>query len=211
MSLVGGQDPTVNYPASTSPLGFRVVNAIWPDLLRQQSNISPPRNGMDKYTGKLLQGWPHVEQSMSTIFSTPFHERVLRRWVGSFVPSLLGENYIARIILRFYWALASAIDLWEPDFRITQVQYMGDALAGWSPLPSVSADELIRQGQAIFRNMGVWRPRAHLGDVTPYQQKNIEMVGRGNSQWAVVAQGQQIGTLGGPTATANLSGPFPGG
>jgi phage baseplate assembly protein W len=198
----------VNYPATSNQF-YATVNRIWPDLINRNSNISPPRNGMNKYTGKICQSWEHVEQSMSTIFSTPFHERVLRRWVGSFVPSLLGENYIARIILRFYWALASAIDLWEPDFRITQVQYMGDALAGWSPLPLASADELIRQGQAIFRNMGVWRPRAHLGDVTPYQQKNIEMVGRGNSQWNVVQQSQQLGTLGGPTATANISGPLP--
>lgn len=171
----------VDSPALTSA----IVNQIWPGLGNRQTVISPARNGMNRFTGKICQGWDHVEQSMSTIFATPFHERVLRRWVGSFVPSLLGKNFIARVVLRFYWAIASAIDLWEPDYRIKQVLFMGNSSQNWAPLPLVSAGQLVRLGQAIFRMEGVYRPRAHLGDYTPYQQKQIGLVGRGTGLWDV--------------------------
>jgi uncharacterized protein len=174
----------VNYPVVDNNF-FRTVNAIWPSLLNGQAIISPPRNGMDRKTGKMLSGWGHVEQSMEVIFATPFHERVLRRWVGSFVPSLLGETYISRIIMRFYWAIVSAIDLWEPNYRIKQVFYMGSALSGWSPLTQGSAADLIRLGQAIFRQEGVYRPRAHLGDFTPYEQKQSALIGRGDTMWDI--------------------------
>ena len=98
--------------------------AQWPDLARGAIPLAPVRVGMDRFTGKMLIGWPHVRQSMATIFATRFHERVLRRWVGSFVPHLLGESAVPRIITRFYWAIASAIDLWEPCYAIQRVRIM---------------------------------------------------------------------------------------
>ena len=97
---------------------YRLVNAIWPDLLNQKSLIAPVRNGVNRQTGQLMQGWEHVEQSMQTIFATPFHDRILRRWVGSFVPHILGELLVPRIITRFHWAMAVSLDLWEPNYRI---------------------------------------------------------------------------------------------
>jgi uncharacterized protein len=184
----------VNFPVVDNSF-YRSVNAIWPDLLNQQANIAPARNGMNRFTGKLLQGWDHVEQSMELIFATPYHERVLRRWVGSFVPMLLGETFIERIVMRFYWAIVTGIDLWEPNYRIRRVYFMGDALQGWSSpseevpglasLPSTSAAAMIRLGQAIFRNEGVYRPRAHLGDFTPWEQKLSAIIGRGDNLWDV--------------------------
>ena len=108
---------------------------------------------MDRRTGKLLQGWDHVQQSMEIIFETPFHERVLRRWVGSFVPRLLGEEIVYRIITRFWWAIAEALDLWEPNYRIKHVYFMGGAqrsAATRSAIAILSDADLIRQGQVIF-------------------------------------------------------------
>jgi hypothetical protein len=168
---------------------YRSVNAIWPDLLGGKAVIAPARNGMNRFTGKLLQGWPHVEQSMELIFATPYHERVLRRWVGSFVPMLLGENLVSRIVMRFYWAIATGVDLWEPNYRIRQIYFMGDALKGWSSptavMTELSASGMIRLGQAIFRNEGIYRPRAHLGDFSPFEQKQSALVGRGDNLWDV--------------------------
>jgi hypothetical protein len=51
------QAPNVNYPAVNTPF-FQTVNAIWPQLVNQQAVVSPPRNGMDRFTGALLQGCP---------------------------------------------------------------------------------------------------------------------------------------------------------
>jgi hypothetical protein len=175
---------TVNYPVVDNDF-FRSVNAIWPELLNHQALVSPARNGMNRFTGKLMQGWPHVEQSMEVIFATPYHERVLRRWVGSFVPMLLGENFVERIVMRFYWAIITGIDLWEPDYRIRQVYFMGNALSGWSPLPSSSAAAMVRLGDAIFRNEGVYRPRGHLGDFTPADTKQSALTGKGDGLWDV--------------------------
>lgn len=161
------------------------ANAVWPDLANQNATIAPPRNGMDRSTGQLLQGWDHVEQSMEVIFATPFHQRVLRRWVGSFVPAILGDNIVQRVIMRFFWAIASALDLWEPDYRIKQVYFMGNALSGYNPAIN-NIDDLIRVGHVYFRQEGVYYPRGHLGNFTPYEQRQADLVGAGGKLWDVI-------------------------
>lgn len=153
--------------ATLQPLGYQVINLIWPDLANQKANIAPPRNGMDRATGKIISGWPHVQQSLDVLFVTPFHQRVLRRWVGSFVPHILGQNIVAKTITRFFWAIASAIDLWEPGYRVDRVYFMGDALNSWAPISPVTARGIIRLGQVIMRTEGTYFPRGHLGDFTP--------------------------------------------
>lgn len=179
---------------SDSATFFNLVNAIWPDLQGGNALVSPPRNGIDRYTGKMLSGWDHVEQSLEIIFSTPFHQRVLRRWVGSFVPHILGESAVARIITRFFWAIVTAIDLWEPDYRIQQTYIMGAAINNFSPtsdLTTSDVNQLLRQGELIFRTEGMWYPRAHLGDFTPYVQKSSGIVNHGGNLWEVIPVPQQ--------------------
>ena len=175
---------------------YNQVNAVWPDLWKQKVFIAPARNGMDRRTGKLLQGWDHVQQSMEIIFETPYHERVLRRWVGSFVPRLLGEEIIYRIITRFWWAIAEALDLWEPNYRVKHVFFMGNALnrTGTSPSTETAADtrsdaDTIRLGQVIFRNEGVYRPRAHLGDFSPEQLRYFGAISQGGGLWDITPIG----------------------
>ena len=158
---------------------FSEVNAIWPDLANQRALVAPARNGVDRKSFKLLQGWGHVEQSINLILSTPFHRRVLRRWVGSFVPHILGESGVERIISRFQWAIATAIDLWEPNYRIKQVYFQGTAID-----PSLVGNigdlvEEFRLGHIFFRYEGVYRPRAHLGDFTPYERRANNLIGQG--------------------------------
>jgi uncharacterized protein len=172
---------------------WRTINAIWPDLINEQVFIAPPRNGMNRYTGQLIQGWDHVQQSMTIIFQTPYHERVLRRWVGSFVPMILGESILPRILTRFFWAIATALDLWEPGYRFNRVEFMGDAMQTWSVANPVigattfSASELIRLGQAVFRYDGQWIPRGHLGNFTPATRKSSTLIGTGTTMWDVQA------------------------
>ncbi len=188
-------DGEPNFPSIDNDY-WRTVNAIWPDLINEQVFIAPPRNGMNRFTGQLLQGWDHVQQSMTIIFQTPYHERVLRRWVGSFVPMILGESMLARIITRFFWAIATALDLWEPGYRFNRVYFMGDALQSWSGLAnsdlqaataSIGVAELVRKGQAIFRYDGQWIPRGHLGIFVPATQKSSTLIGTGTTLWDLQA------------------------
>lgn len=154
---------------------FKTVNAQWPDLANWRAPIKPPRNGVDRRTGKLLSGWGHCQQSLEALFVTPFHERVLRRWAGSFVPMILGRSAVERVITRFFWAIASAIDLWEPGYRVRRVYFMGDALTfSTDPERPISTAELLRLGQALFRQEGVWFPRGHVGDFSPFQAQPYE-------------------------------------
>lgn len=155
------------------------IVAVWPDLYAGNVSVGPPRNGMDRYTGKLLQGWPHVLQSIELIYATPFVSRVLRRWVGSFVPPILGRNITTHNIATFYWALTSALDLWEPDYKITHVNFMNAAVQSNPALGALTVagqEAMIRAGNGIFQNTGIYYPRGHLGDFTPDTQKTTNIL-----------------------------------
>lgn len=151
---------------------------MWPDLRYGRIVLNPVRIGMDRVTGKVLTGWDHVIQSMLLIFSTRYHERVLRRWVGSFVPHLIGQNATETTITRFYWAIATGIDLWEPNYRIQRVR-VGRRADG-SLL--TSAEEL-RTGHLSTAMEGVYRPRGHLGNDQPQVRRAVGLISRGYNLW----------------------------
>ena len=79
----------------------------------------------------------------------------------------------------------------EPDYRIQQVLLFGNAIntygapAGAGPFNS-DINLLFRQGELIFRTEGMWYPRGHLGDFTPYQRASAGLVSRGGAFWDVV-------------------------
>lgn len=151
---------------------------MWPDLKQGRIILNPVRIGMDRYTGKMLTGWDHVVQSMLLIFSTGFHQRVLRRWVGSFVPHLIGNNATENTIARFYWAIATGIDLWEPNYRIQRVR-VGKRADG----SSLTSAEELRTGHLTTAMEGVYRPRGHLGNDQPQQLRSVGLVSRGYNLW----------------------------
>lgn len=151
----------------------------WADMT-SRGVAAPVRVGIDNRTGKVIMGWPHVEQSIARLFATRFHERVLRRWLGSFVPHLLGELGTLQNILRFYTAIATAIELWEPCFAVEEVRLVnGD---GSDARTSVVAQRL-RLGHISFRVTGVYMPRGHLGDRTPESRRSILFRGTGTGNW----------------------------
>lgn len=129
------------------------------------TQINPlPGTGVNRLTGHVLAGWPHVLQSIHVIFSTHFGERVMRRWFGSDVPAMLGRNLVPSTILRFWTAVCVAVDLWEPRFRITKITPLGSDI-DW------------RVGHIGFRIDGIYYPRGHLGDLTPGGPKSFQMTG----------------------------------
>lgn len=119
--------------------------------------------GIDRYTGKPISDWSHVHQSIRVILSTHFGERVMRRSFGSAVPGILGRNLVPETLMKFYMAIAIAIELWEPRYRVRSFQY---------PEESNSADNL-RQGQIGIRMVGDYRPRALEGDFTVESVKTV--------------------------------------
>ena len=76
---------------------------------------------MDRRTGAVLTGWPHVAQSIEVILTTRIGERMFRRVFGSQVPKLLGEPLTNPTIVRFFAAVIAAIELWEPRFRVRSI------------------------------------------------------------------------------------------
>lgn len=113
-------------------------------------DLRNPSVGMDAETGGIITGWSHVLQSLRDIFTTRFGERVMREWYGSLTPNLLGRNITTREIVPVFSAMCSAIEQWEPRFRVT----------------SVRATEASRDGRFSFVFDGEYRPRALLGDFT---------------------------------------------
>lgn len=75
--------------------------------------------GIDRETGKAIEGWPHVLQSIKVILTTPIGSRVMRREFGSFLYDLIGRPMTSENILAVYAATALAIAQWEPRFSLT--------------------------------------------------------------------------------------------
>lgn len=78
--------------------------------------------GLNAQTGRTLSGWPHVEQSIRDILTTPVGSRVMRREYGSELPLLVDRPMTQRVVLAVYAATAIAIARWEPRFEITGVE-----------------------------------------------------------------------------------------
>ena len=114
------------------------------------STYTSPSVGLNAATGGILTGWPHVVQSLQDIFTTRFGTRVMREWYGSFVPNLLGRNITPKEVTPWFAAVTSAIEQWEPRYRITRIQVL----------------EVTRDGQLHFFMEGEYRPRAVFGDFT---------------------------------------------
>lgn len=169
-------------------MAYDVWQDIWPERDKGHP-LAPVRVGVDRRTGRILVGWPHVVQSLQTLFATRYHERILRPWVGSFVPHLLGENAVESVIARFFWAIATAIDLWEPCYKLQNVRLL--RRDGSLPIPDqevgimTSVDEL-RRGEITFQMHGIYMPRGHLGDPTPENRRQIGIIGRGSGRWDVL-------------------------
>jgi phage baseplate assembly protein W len=124
--------------------------------------------GIDRVTGRPLDGFAHVAQSILVIFSTLLGERIMRRHFGSSAPALLGRLLNAPNILRFFALVSLAIETWEPRFRIARV------------IPLATSPEDIRLGRFSFAIEGEYRPRGHLGDPTPEGIRRITFAANDN-------------------------------
>lgn len=120
-----------------------------------------PSIDMDAGSGGNISGWPHVLQCMADFFATSFGERVMREWYGSAVPRILGEPLNTQTVVPFFAAVSSAIEQWEPRFRVLRVVPEGVG----------------RDGRLRVLVEGEYRPRALLGDFTPEGVRRMTIYG----------------------------------
>ncbi|WP_342361404.1 GPW/gp25 family protein [Terrarubrum flagellatum] len=113
--------------------------------------------GVDRETGRSLDGWDHVVQSLFVLFTTFFGELVMRRWFGTNVPAILGRNAGVSLLVRFFSAIITGIELFEPRFRVKKI----------------TVDSLTREGEMSFTIFGLYRPRALFGDFTVEGEQKV--------------------------------------
>lgn len=117
-----------------------------------------PSVGLDAATGGTITGWEHVVQSLRDVFDTRFGTRIMREWYGSFVPNLLGRLITPQEVVPYFAAITSAVEQWEPRFRVTQIQVV----------------KVTRDGQLHVFLDGEYRPRAVYGDFTAAGARRLD-------------------------------------
>lgn len=121
-------------------------------------NLQNPSVGLNAATGGTISGWEHVVQSLQDIFYTRFGSRIMREWYGSFVPNILGRLITTQEVMPFFVAVTSAIEQWEPRYRVTQIQVV----------------KVTREGALHFFLDGEYRPRAVFGDFTVEGARRVD-------------------------------------
>ncbi len=122
------------------------------------ANLLDPSVGLDAATGGTITGWEHVVQSLRDVFDTRFGTRIMREWYGSFVPNLLGRLITPQEVVPYFAAITSAVEQWEPRFRVTQIQVV----------------KVTRDGQLHVFLDGEYRPRAVYGDFTAAGARRLD-------------------------------------
>lgn len=77
--------------------------------------------GMDRHTGKRLDGLAHIQQSIGDILSTAVGSTAGLRDYGSLLPDLVDQPHTPASTLRLYAATAVAITRWERRIRLRRM------------------------------------------------------------------------------------------
>lgn len=77
--------------------------------------------GMDRTTGKAVDGTAHLAQSIADILTTPIGSRVMRRDYGSQLPALIDAPFTTATRIRLYAATAAALMRWEPRIQLDRI------------------------------------------------------------------------------------------
>lgn len=86
--------------------------------------------GMNRTTGKSLEGSEHIVASIHDILTTPLGTRVMLRDYGSRLPELVDRPLNELLDVELQAATAEALDRWEPRFKLSRVWISGRSAAG---------------------------------------------------------------------------------
>ncbi|USQ97244.1 GPW/gp25 family protein [Caulobacter sp. RL271] len=115
--------------------------------------------GLNRDTGRILSGWPHVVQSLGIVWSTRLNEREMRPWFGSELAGELGKPLTPAVALRVSQLVTVAIELWEPRFGVKRAAFT----------------KIGAGGNLVLRIDGEYRPNGHLGDLTPEGVRTVTL------------------------------------
>lgn len=107
--------------------------------------------GIDRRTGAPLSNLESAYQAVEYILGTRLASVFLLREFGGGAIELLGRSMTLPLFGAWRQLVATAIDLWEPRFKVRRVLFDGSA-------------EALRQGTARVVIEADYRPRGHLGD-----------------------------------------------
>lgn len=79
---------------------------------------------MSRETGRLIELYEHIRQSIQDIIFTPLGSRVMRREYGSLVFKLLDQPFNDATRLQVMAATATAIETWEDRVQLTSAQFV---------------------------------------------------------------------------------------
>lgn len=77
--------------------------------------------GLNRDTGKNVEGIEHLKQSIVDILSTPIGSRVMRREYGSRLFDLIDAPINRATLIDIYAAVAEALIRWEDRITVQQV------------------------------------------------------------------------------------------
>ena len=118
--------------------------------------------GIDRHTGKVIDNLQSAMQGVEVVFITRLGERFMRREFGAGLIELIGRLVSLNLLMAFQQLIVTAIDLWEPRFRVRRILFEGST-------------EQIRLGTAKFGIEAEYRPRGHLGDETVERLVNFSL------------------------------------
>lgn len=77
--------------------------------------------GMNRHTGRKIEGAAHLAQSIYDILTTPKGSLVMLRDYGSELPNLIDQPLNGETMIDAYMATAEALDLWEPRIDLARI------------------------------------------------------------------------------------------
>lgn len=80
--------------------------------------------GVDRFTGRPLEGRAYLRQRIADVITTPIGSRPMRRDYGSRVPEMIDMAVNPANVLLLYGAVATALQRWVGGFRLTRVQLL---------------------------------------------------------------------------------------
>jgi len=86
--------------------------------------------GINNVSGKHLDGFAHLRQSVADILTTPIGSRVMRREYGSRIFKFTDAPLNSGTIIDIFAAAAEALNRWEPRFKLDKIKAVNTGIPG---------------------------------------------------------------------------------